>query len=71
MPRRPSEEARTEWKVSISATTAARVELHIFDPVLKKPRYAERSKLIERLLIEWLAKQSNPLTSDDPVVEKL
>lgn len=71
MPRRPSEEARTEWKVSIAATTAARVELHLFDPVLRKPKYAERSKLIERLLNEWLAKQADPLQADPAVVEKM
>lgn len=42
------------WKVNIDATLAARIELIFMDPIHGKPRYAERSTLIETLLREWL-----------------
>lgn len=49
------------WKVNLDATLAAQIELHFFDPTHGKPRYGDRSELIEALLREWLSKISPPL----------
>lgn len=54
MPRRANVDPRTEWKVSIDATIAARVEHAVFDHLSGKPAYGQRSALIERLLVLWL-----------------
>lgn len=54
MPRRANVDPRTEWKVSLDATIAARVEAIIFDHLSGKPAYGKRSALIERLLVLWL-----------------
>lgn len=54
MPRRPSTVMRKDWKISLPATLAGAVEFALLDPVTKKPQYAERSKLIARLLNDWL-----------------
>ena len=51
------------WNVRIDAVLAARVEMALWDPQLKKPRYRSRKMLIEYLLEKWLqdiAVQENP-----------
>jgi hypothetical protein len=48
-----------QWKVYLDATLAARVEMLLWDATLQKPKYSERSKLIEALLTEWLEQQAN------------
>lgn len=50
-------EAYIQWKVHIPATLAAQVELHFFDRVRGKPKYASRSKLLVELISRWLDEQ--------------
>ena len=52
MPRRRG--LHTEWKSSIDALTAAKVERILTNNVFGKPQYGARSKLIEKLLQRWL-----------------
>jgi hypothetical protein len=51
-----SSELRAEMKLSLKASTVARVDLALMDPLTRKPRYGARSVLVEGLLEEWLAK---------------
>lgn len=44
----------THWSLRIDATLAARVEMALWDPILKKPRYRSRKMLVEHLFEEWL-----------------
>jgi hypothetical protein len=53
MPRKLAEPF-VKWNLNIPATLAARVEMRYYDPTHQKPRYAERSKLVTRLLVEWV-----------------
>lgn len=55
MPRKPNPDLSKPWKVVLPATLAGSVEFELLDPVTKKPRYGERSRLIAALLNEWLA----------------
>lgn len=55
--------------VSIPESLNAKVELLLYDPVLRKPRYGGRSALIQSLLRKWIAEQqkevlTKPLESD-------
>lgn len=61
MSQRRAPEPYVQWKVSVPATTAARVELVFLNPVLQKAEYGSRSHLITTLLNDWLEKyeQSN------------
>jgi hypothetical protein len=45
------------WKVRINAALAARVDIALWDPVLRKPKFGARRELIESLLQEWLLSQ--------------
>jgi hypothetical protein len=51
-----SSELRAEMKLSLKASTVARVDLALMDPLTRKPRYGARSILVEGLLEEWLSK---------------
>lgn len=46
---------RADMKISLPAVIAAEMDLLLEDPVLRKPKYGARSKLIECLLQRWLA----------------
>lgn len=52
-------EPHTKMKITIPATLAARVGLRIMDPITRKPKYGEFSKLITQLLEKHLAE--NPM----------
>ena len=54
MARKKNIDRPVEWKVSIPTSTAAKVELCLYDAVRGRARYASRSKLITRLLNDWL-----------------
>lgn len=73
MPRHASPDLRKDWKISLPATLAGAAEYQLFDPVTKKPRYGQRSKLIARLLARWIAdcKGEPPIPTDmlDPDLE--
>lgn len=54
-PGRPRlEQLRSDWKLSIDATCAARVDLLLAEPLTGKPKYGARSKLVQALLEGWL-----------------
>lgn len=57
MPRKTLE-PYVQWKISVPATLAARIENLHFDPTHQKPKYAERSRLICDLLQQYLASRS-------------
>lgn len=55
MSRRSSKERRVEWKLSLQAELAARVNLRLLDPLTVRPGYGSRKDLIEFLLETWLS----------------
>jgi len=54
VPRRTHREPYVQIKVNLPATLNALLEEQLWDPVLKKPRYAERSSIITKLVQRWL-----------------
>ena len=54
MPRPRRKDRVARWKLSINEEIAAKVDLYMFDPITLRPRYGERSRLVEQLLTEWL-----------------
>lgn len=54
MSKRRKSEPYVQVKINIPATINARLELAIWDPVLKKPSYGKRSEIITSLIQEWL-----------------
>lgn len=62
---------RADWKLSLPAAIAAEVDLLLEDPLSHKPRYGARSKLVERLLISWLATQRGEAATTLPSLEEL
>lgn len=58
MGRRPNSDFIAPWKVNLPATLAAQVEMRLFDDLTKKPRYGARAKLLEQLLVYWLAREN-------------
>lgn len=74
MPRRHNSELTIEWKLSMPATLAGRVEHVLGDPVTGKPIYGVRNKLLTMLLDRWLAEQSDTapeLLPEVPTIEQL
>lgn len=56
------------WKLVLPATLAGRVEYALMDPVLNKPIYGSRNKLVTALLTRWLEQQSGmPEANQSPV----
>lgn len=55
MPRRKNADPSQEIAVQVPQTLLAKVDLYLFDPVRGGVRYGARSKLITRLLREWVA----------------
>lgn len=64
-PRRPDPPVRIH--IALSQSLLARLELHLHDPIRGKPRYGDRSKLIESLLEEWLKIQDAELQAQENV----
>lgn len=58
MSRPVSPELVTYWKIRLDSALAARVEIAMWDNVLKKPKYGSRKALIETLLREWLQREA-------------
>lgn len=58
MPRPEIPELQVYWKIRLSATLAARIEMAMWDTTLRKPKYGSRKALIEHLLSEWLQKET-------------
>lgn len=55
-----------DWKISLPATLAGAIEFELLDPITKRPRYGERSKLIAALLSEWLARRGRKIEVAPP-----
>lgn len=66
MPRPFNPDLTKDWKICLPATLAGSVEFELLDPITKRPRYGERSKLIAALLSEWLAKRGKHVPVDPP-----
>ena len=70
MPRDNSGELRVEWKISLPATLAARVEMLMLDPATSKPKYGVRSALVTQLLEAWCASQDfDPSVLNEEVLD--
>ena len=54
---------KTKWKIEVDSRIAAEIEHRIMDPMLHKPRYGMRSKIINALLAKYL--RENPIDIDD------
>lgn len=59
------------WKVPIGATLAGKIEFMLTDPLLKKPIYGTRTKLIEALLEWWVAREEGRPESHVPTLSQL
>lgn len=66
MARRCNPDLSKDWKIVLPATLAGCVEFELLDPNTGKPRYGERSRLINYLLTEWLAARGRRLPNDLP-----
>lgn len=55
-PRKPY--LRADWKLSLPAELASRIDLMLEDPLTRKPRYAARARLMEGLLRRWIAEST-------------
>lgn len=64
MPRKSSGEFRCVWKLSLPARVAGPVENLLLDPLTGKSRYALRSRLVARLLRDWLHSNSSEECAD-------
>ena len=62
---------RADYKISLPAAVCAEVDLLLLDPITRKPKYGARSKLIEGLLREWLAKQKGKTITLAPTLQEL
>lgn len=71
MPRPANPDLSKDWKIVLPAHLAGAVEFELLDPITKKPRYGERSRLIGHLLSEWLATRGRKVTVDSPPSEDL
>jgi hypothetical protein len=65
VPRHCNPDLTKDWKVVLPATLAGAVEFELLDAATGKPRYGQRSRLIEALLAEWLAKRGRKLPVDN------
>lgn len=61
-PRKPY--IRADWKISLPAPLAGRLDMALIDPLTQKPRYGARARLIEKLLEHWLAVQHGQPTDN-------
>jgi len=62
---------RANWKLSLPAGLAAEVDLLLEDPLSRKPRYGARSRLVEALLREYLARARNETLPTVPSLNDL
>lgn len=66
MPRKMNPDLMIDWKVVLPAHIAGAVEFELMDPITKKPRYGERSRLIAQLLADWLIPRGRSIPVDNP-----
>lgn len=58
MSRRHEADLIRNWKITLPATLAGRVEYMLLSPVHQKPIYGARARLVEKLLEYWVALES-------------
>ena len=56
-----NKEATTEWKIAVKSRLAAQIEHRLMDRFTSKPMYGLRSKLVNKLLEDYLASHPSPL----------
>ena len=56
-----NKEPTTEWKIAVRARLAAQIEHRLMDRFTNKPVYGLRSRLVNRLLEDYLASHPSPL----------
>lgn len=73
MPRRldPDRDLSKDWKISLPATLAGRIEYALMDSITHKPVYGARNRLIAALLDKWLWEQRGDATRPPPSVPSL
>jgi hypothetical protein len=68
-PRKPY--LRADWKLSLPAELAARIDLMLEDPLTRKPKYAARARLAEALFRRWIAESTGEDTPSVPSLADL
>lgn len=71
MPRPRLDYLRTTWKLSLPAPTIAKVDLMFEDPLTGKVKYGARGKLVNALLLNWLAEQGDGERVPIPSLDEL
>lgn len=64
--KKPHADPPVNWKLSLPQSVTAPVALILSDPLTGLPKHGARSKLIEQLLREWLAKQAKGAIREAP-----
>lgn len=59
------------WKLSLPATLAGKIDFVLEDPVTRKPIYGSRNKLVAALLEQWLARESGKAEAELPAIPTL
>ncbi len=62
---------RADWKLSLDAPLAAKVELMLQHPLNQRPVYGARAKLVSSLLEYWIALETNAPRPPLPTIEEL
>lgn len=68
-PRKPY--LRADWKLSLPAELAARIDLMLEDPLTRKPKYAARARLAEALFRRWIAESTGEDVPSVPTLSDL
>lgn len=68
---RPPRDLYIQWKITLSAELAGRVEYALMDHLAGRPIYGARAKLIEAMLEHWLAIQRGENPPPIPSIEDL
>ncbi len=71
MGRPVSDDLLKSWKIVLPATLAGRIEYMLIDPVLGKPLYGARGKLITASLEWFIARESGQPLPPIPTLEEL
>jgi hypothetical protein len=59
------------WKITLPATLAGRVEFLLLSPIYQKPIYGARARLVESLLEHWVARETGGALPPIPTIEQL
>lgn len=59
-----------DWKLSIPTSVAAPVSLLLSDPLTGRPKHGARSRLVTRLLREWVQQKQKGAIREAPELDK-